>query len=87
MCCKISTDGGVLNTIESERYFIFVYRELQVSLQEKWLTLKGRSTLDCVRIYLTCTRKWPYFGASLFQAKVDLVLFGNNLDTFKSVYV
>nr|XP_018897764.1 PREDICTED: uncharacterized protein CG43867 isoform X3 [Bemisia tabaci] len=44
-------------------------KELQSSLQEKWTSLKGRSALDCVRIYLTCTRKWPYFAASLFQAK------------------
>jgi len=39
-------------------------------LQEKWATLKGRSLLDCVRIYLTCTRKWPHFGATLFQAQL-----------------
>lgn len=26
--------------------------------------------MDCVRIYLTCTRKWPHFGASLFQAQL-----------------
>jgi hypothetical protein len=26
--------------------------------------------LDCVRIYLTCTRKWPHFGATLFQAQL-----------------
>lgn len=45
-------------------------RELEKELQEKWMSLKGRSALDCVRIYLTCTRKWPFFGASLFQAKV-----------------
>ncbi|XP_033611575.1 uncharacterized protein CG43867 isoform X4 [Cryptotermes secundus] len=45
-------------------------RELQERLQEKWATLKGRSLLDCVRIYLTCTRKWPHFGASLFQAQL-----------------
>ncbi|PSN42249.1 Uncharacterized protein C0J52_24805, partial [Blattella germanica] len=44
--------------------------ELQELLQEKWATLKGRSHLDCVRIYLTCTRKWPHFGASLFQAQL-----------------
>ncbi|XP_026676243.1 uncharacterized protein CG43867 [Diaphorina citri] len=43
--------------------------ELQGKLQEKWLSLKGRTVLDCVRIYLNCTKKWPYFGASLFQAK------------------
>ncbi|XP_039294127.1 uncharacterized protein CG43867-like [Nilaparvata lugens] len=44
-------------------------KELKAGLQEKWISLKGRSPLDCVRIYLTCTRKWPFFGASLFQAK------------------
>ncbi|XP_011499249.1 PREDICTED: uncharacterized protein CG43867 [Ceratosolen solmsi marchali] len=45
-------------------------RELQDKLQEKWISLKGRSVLDCVRIYLTCTRKWPFFGATLYQAKL-----------------
>ncbi|XP_068154934.1 uncharacterized protein CG43867 isoform X9 [Drosophila tropicalis] len=44
-------------------------KEVQEMLISKWLMLKGRSTLDCVRIYLTCCRKWPYFGACLFQAK------------------
>lgn len=43
--------------------------EIQELLIMKWLSLKGRSTLDCVRIYLTCCRKWSFFGASLFQAK------------------
>nr|XP_034189784.1 uncharacterized protein CG43867 isoform X4 [Osmia lignaria] len=45
-------------------------REMQEKLQEKWIALKGRSVLDCVRIYLTCTRKWPFFGATLYQAKL-----------------
>ncbi|XP_026825796.1 uncharacterized protein CG43867 isoform X2 [Ooceraea biroi] len=45
-------------------------RELQEKLQEKWIALKGRSMLDCVRIYLTCTRKWPFFGATLYQARL-----------------
>ncbi|XP_058805864.1 uncharacterized protein CG43867 isoform X3 [Phymastichus coffea] len=45
-------------------------RELQEKLQEKWMSLKGRNILDCVRIYLTCTRKWPFFGATLYQAKL-----------------
>lgn len=43
--------------------------ELQSKLLEKWRSLKGRTQLDCVRIYLTCTRKWPYFGATLFQVR------------------
>ncbi|XP_067214955.1 uncharacterized protein CG43867 isoform X5 [Linepithema humile] len=48
-------------------------RELQEKLQEKWIALKGRSVLDCVRIYLTCTRKWPFFGATLYQAKLKQI--------------
>nr|NP_001096860.2 uncharacterized protein Dmel_CG43867, isoform D [Drosophila melanogaster]Q9W5D0.4 RecName: Full=Uncharacterized protein CG43867 [Drosophila melanogaster]ABW09321.2 uncharacterized protein Dmel_CG43867, isoform D [Drosophila melanogaster] len=44
-------------------------KDVQELLVSKWMLLKGRSTLDCVRIYLTCCRKWPYFGACLFQAK------------------
>lgn len=44
-------------------------KELHETLAGKWSSLKGKSTLDCVRIYLTCCRKWPFFGASLFQAK------------------
>ncbi|XP_024940193.1 uncharacterized protein CG43867 isoform X9 [Cephus cinctus] len=48
-------------------------RELQEKLQEKWIALRGRSVVDCVRIYLTCTRKWPFFGATLYQAKLKQV--------------
>ncbi|XP_037914351.1 uncharacterized protein CG43867 isoform X5 [Hermetia illucens] len=44
-------------------------KDIQELLISKWILLKGRSTLDCVRIYLTCCRKWPFFGAALFQAK------------------
>ncbi|CAH0561141.1 unnamed protein product [Brassicogethes aeneus] len=44
--------------------------EIQGKLLAKWRALKGRTQLDCVRIYLTCTRKWPFFGATLFQAKL-----------------
>lgn len=41
------------------------------AITDKWTALKGRSIADCVRIYLTCTRKWPFFGAALFHAKVN----------------
>ncbi|XP_044747899.1 uncharacterized protein CG43867 isoform X7 [Coccinella septempunctata] len=44
--------------------------DLQAKLLDKWRGLKGRTQLDCVRIFLTCTRKWPFFGATLFQAKL-----------------
>ncbi|CAG9819593.1 unnamed protein product [Phaedon cochleariae] len=44
--------------------------ELQAKLMAKWRALKGKTQTDCVRAYLNSTRKWPYFGASLFQAKL-----------------
>ncbi|CAL4101039.1 unnamed protein product [Meganyctiphanes norvegica] len=47
-------------------------KSLLENLQEKWVGLRGRSQNDCVRIYLTCTRKWPYFGATLFPAKTTI---------------
>ncbi|CAH0726880.1 unnamed protein product, partial [Brenthis ino] len=45
-------------------------RDIEEKLRSKWMALKGRSTADCVRIYLNCTRKWPFFGATLFQARI-----------------
>lgn len=63
-----------LNAID--KFYPYRYRDqlnqeglndLQAKLLEKWKSLKGRTQLDCVRIYLTCTRKWPFFGATLFQ--------------------
>lgn len=41
--------------------------ELQAKLMAKWRALKGKTQVDCVRAYLNSTRKWPYFGATLFQ--------------------
>ncbi|KAG8198398.1 hypothetical protein JTE90_021640 [Oedothorax gibbosus] len=38
-------------------------------LREKWIALKGRSAVDCVRIYLNCARKWSFSGGKLFPAK------------------
>ncbi|KAB7506302.1 Uncharacterized protein Anas_04819 [Armadillidium nasatum] len=43
-------------------------KSLWDSLQEKWLSLRGRGQADCVRIFLTCARKWPFFGSTLFPA-------------------
>ena len=44
--------------------------ELEVCLAEKWRGLAGKTASDCVRILLTCTRKWQFFGATLFEVKV-----------------
>lgn len=38
---------------------------------EKWISLKGRCSSDCVRIFLTCARKWQFFGAKLFEVQVE----------------
>ena len=43
---------------------------LESTLVEKWASLRGKSVHDCVRIYLTCTRKWQFFGAQLFEVQV-----------------
>ncbi|VEN50034.1 unnamed protein product [Callosobruchus maculatus] len=45
-------------------------QELQAKLLAKWRALKGRTQADCVRAYLNSTRKWPFFGHTLFQARL-----------------
>ena len=45
------------------------------SLKEKWTSLKGKSSHDCVRIFLTCTRKWQFFGNKLFAVQVNKLVF------------
>ncbi|XP_073905692.1 pleckstrin homology domain-containing family H member 2 isoform X3 [Castor canadensis] len=44
-------------------------RQLYQRLSTRWMALRGHNTADCVRIYLTVARKWPFFGAKLFFAK------------------
>ena len=44
---------------------------LESYLIEKWVSLRGKSVHDCVRIYLNCTRKWQFFGAQLFNVQVS----------------
>ncbi|XP_074252693.1 pleckstrin homology domain-containing family H member 2 isoform X2 [Saimiri boliviensis] len=44
-------------------------RQLCQRLSTRWMALRGHSAADCVRIYLTVARKWPFFGAKLFPAK------------------
>jgi hypothetical protein len=50
--------------------FFFLFRQLYQRLSTKWMALRGHSAADCIRIYLTVARKWPFFGAKLFFAKV-----------------
>ncbi|XP_038607130.1 pleckstrin homology domain-containing family H member 2 isoform X2 [Tachyglossus aculeatus] len=44
-------------------------RQLCQRLSMRWAALRGHSAADCVRIYLTVARKWPFFGAKLFPAR------------------
>ena len=46
---------------------------LNDQLKLKWESLKGKSVHDCVRIFLTCTRKWQFFGAKLFKVKASAI--------------
>ena len=74
-----ASDKSKTNSLQAlDKFYPYRYRdalnqeglkELQELLSAKWALLRGRSILDCVRIYLTCARKWPFFGAALFQAK------------------
>uniref|UniRef100_A0AAY4DGT4 Pleckstrin homology domain containing, family H (with MyTH4 domain) member 2 n=1 Tax=Denticeps clupeoides TaxID=299321 RepID=A0AAY4DGT4_9TELE len=43
-------------------------RKLRQCLSTRWASLRGRSSSECVRIYLTVARKWSFFGATLFEA-------------------
>ncbi|XP_012511729.1 PREDICTED: pleckstrin homology domain-containing family H member 1 [Propithecus coquereli] len=44
-------------------------RHLADVLTTKWAALQGCSPPECIRIYLTVARKWPFFGAKLFAAQ------------------
>uniref|UniRef100_A0A8C0Y346 Pleckstrin homology, MyTH4 and FERM domain containing H2 n=1 Tax=Cyprinus carpio carpio TaxID=630221 RepID=A0A8C0Y346_CYPCA len=44
-------------------------RLLLQRLSTRWASLRGRSSSECIRIYLTVARKWSFFGAKLFEAR------------------
>lgn len=49
-------------------------RQLLQRLSARWASLRGRSSSECIRIYLTVARKWSFFGAKLFEAEVSVPL-------------
>ncbi|CAG2107228.1 unnamed protein product [Medioppia subpectinata] len=59
-----------------DRFFPIHFKEsnflktLMEAIRDKWMELKGRPAVDCVRICLNCCRKWPFWGSTLFEAKV-----------------
>ena len=68
---------NVVREIENEKRFplyltcgILFFSHLEKRVWERWLSLRGHSCQDCVRIYLTVGRKWQFFGAKLFSARV-----------------
>lgn len=74
-------DCGTNALTAVDRFYPYRYRDqltpdalndIQERLMEKWRSLRSRTQQDCVRIYLTCTRKWPFFGAALFQVSFNL---------------
>uniref|UniRef100_A0A672QAT8 Pleckstrin homology, MyTH4 and FERM domain containing H2 n=1 Tax=Sinocyclocheilus grahami TaxID=75366 RepID=A0A672QAT8_SINGR len=46
-------------------------RQLLQRLSARWASLRGRSSSECIRIYLSVARKWSFFGAKLFEAEVS----------------
>jgi hypothetical protein len=57
------------NANKGERDFEAKNALIIESLREKWGTLKGKNSHDCIRIFLTCTRKWQFFGSKLFEVQ------------------
>ena len=66
---KNANDGAELNGANSL---------IMSSLKDKWASLKGKSSHDCVRIFLTCTRKWQFFGNKLFEVQVNKLAYMEN---------
>eukprot|EP00096_Caligus_rogercresseyi_P011374 TRINITY_DN4455_c0_g1_i1.p1 TRINITY_DN4455_c0_g1~~TRINITY_DN4455_c0_g1_i1.p1 ORF type:complete len:1004 (+),score=284.70 TRINITY_DN4455_c0_g1_i1:240-3014(+) len=73
---KGGTKSGLGNEI-LERFFPARYiadeediSSMETRLLNKWYSLAGKSSHDCVRIILNCTRKWQFFGAALFSVKM-----------------
>jgi len=65
-----------------EKFFPARYLEAEADRQEhgesltrRWSQLRGRSSTECARIFLNCARRWPFFGASLFDVKVLLYVY------------
>jgi len=60
-----------------QQFFPIHYKEVNFvkslieCIRDKWMELKGRPQTDCVRIYLNCSRKWPFYGSKLFEAKLS----------------
>ena len=54
-------------------WFVIACSKLEQEFADSWSMLRGRGSVDCVRVYLTVVRKWPYFGARMFSACVSVI--------------
>jgi len=54
---------------------LLICSKLEQEFADSWSMLRGRGSVDCVRVYLTVVRKWPYFGARTFSACVCRITF------------
>ena len=60
-----------------DRFFPLHFKQLNSvhnlieSVRLKWVELKARSVVECVRIYLNCSRKWTLWNHQLFDAKLS----------------
>uniref|UniRef100_A0A673FSN4 Pleckstrin homology domain-containing family H member 2-like n=1 Tax=Sinocyclocheilus rhinocerous TaxID=307959 RepID=A0A673FSN4_9TELE len=61
-------------------------RLLLQRLSTRWASLRGRSSSECIRIYLTVARKWSFFGAKLFEAEASVPLRLNVMCTIFSIF-
>ncbi|CAG0913431.1 unnamed protein product [Notodromas monacha] len=62
-----------------EKFFPIRYREglsveqiklLFEDVIKRWRGLRGHGSIECMRAYLNCVRKWPFFGHGIFLAEV-----------------
>ncbi|XP_075387167.1 pleckstrin homology domain-containing family H member 1 [Tenrec ecaudatus] len=60
-------------------------KHLADMLATKWAALQGCSPPECIRIYLTVARKWPFFGAKLFTAQPAQLSWKENVPVWIAV--
>ncbi|XP_056617338.1 pleckstrin homology domain-containing family H member 2 [Triplophysa dalaica] len=78
-----------------ERYYPRHYRhtcteehmgQLLERLSTRWASLRGRTSSECIRIYMTVARKWTLFGAKLFEAEPLSPTLQNNMRVWLTVH-
>ncbi|XP_057198599.1 pleckstrin homology domain-containing family H member 2-like isoform X2 [Triplophysa rosa] len=60
--------------------------QLLQRLSTRWASLRGRTSSECIRIYMTVARKWTLFGAKLFEAEPLSPSLQNNMRVWLAVH-